>query len=221
MRIAQIQSAAMAIPGEPARHGQLPGLIAGGLVRALLISSTLMAAVVFAGASGPALLGFKTMLVTSGSMEPTIHTGDAVVLRPTPSESIASSFRDGFVRIGDVVTFTPYGAAGMVTHRVIAVKALQGETYFQTKGDANKTPDANLANAGAVYGKVAFRLPKFGYLVHFAATPLGKTVLIILPMIVLMSKEVRNMLGARKTRDPQATRRKTVVEAKLNDVPAT
>ena len=154
-------------------------------------------------------------------MEPTIHTGDAVVLRPTPAESIASSFRDGFVRIGDVITFTPYGSSGMVTHRVIDSKELQDETYFQTQGDANKTPDANLVNTGAVYGKVTFTLPKLGYLIHFATTPLGKAVLIIVPMMLLMAKEIRSMLGTKKTREALDAKRTNLLEAKLHDAPAT
>lgn len=218
MRITQIQRAAIAAPGVLFPRGQMAARIANSLVRAMLIVSTLIAAVVFAGASGPALLGLRTMVVTSGSMEPAIDTGDAVVLRPASEQSIASNFKDGFVRIGDVITFTPYGGSGMVTHRVIAIKELQGETYFQTQGDANKTPDGNLVPAGAVYGKVAFTLPKFGYLVHFASTALGKALLIIVPMVLLMAKEIRTMTGTKKSRGPQSMGRKNTPEA--SHVPA-
>ena len=179
-------------------EGKLLSAAARVLVRAMLISSILMASLVFIGMSVPGLLGFKTMVVTSGSMEPTILTGDAVIIRPTPPNSVSWNFKDGFVGIGDVITFTPFGAGGMVTHRVMDIKEIQGDTFFQTKGDANDTPDSNLAAGGAVYGKVVLTLPKFGYVLHFTATALGKGLLIILPILILMASEFRGLLKASK-----------------------
>ena len=179
-------------------EGKLLSVATRVLVRAMLVSSILMAGLVFIGMSVPGLLGFKTMVVTSGSMEPTIQTGDAVIIRPIPRDSVSWNFTDGFVGIGDVITFSPFGAGGMVTHRVMDIKEIQGDTFFQTKGDANDTADANLAAGGAVYGKVALTLPKFGYVLHFTATLLGKGLLIILPILILMASEFRGLLKASK-----------------------
>ena len=99
--IADIQDSRWASPSLLSRKA------AGMLVTAMLVASVLMAIMVFASGSLPAMLGFKTMVVTSGSMEPAIHVGDAVILRPTPPESVSWQFKDGFIRTGDVVTFTP------------------------------------------------------------------------------------------------------------------
>ena len=186
--------------------------MAGMLVIALLIASILMVITVFVGGTLPATLGFKTMVVTSGSMEPAIHVGDAVILRPTPPESVAWQFKDGFIRTGDVITFTPLGGGGLVTHRVVDIKEIQGETHFQTQGDTNNTPDPNLAVGGAVYGKVTWTLPKLGYLIHFAATPFGKLTFIGVPLLILMGQEVRKLL-----RDRKASRHKDMGHANLDE----
>ncbi len=159
------------------------------LVSGLFMSTILMAALVFGSASLPALLGYNTMVVTSGSMEPAIRVGDAVMMRP-PSP--------GEVRIGDVITFKPFGSLGLVTHRVVATSEIEGNLYFQTQGDANATPDPDLTSAEAVFGKVALTLPKMGFLLHFAATPRGKMLMIALPLLVLMVREVRGYFSNTK-----------------------
>ena len=164
------------------------------LVSGLFMSTILMAALVFGSASLPALLGYNTMVVTSGSMEPAIRVSDAVVMRP-PSP--------GAVRIGEVITFKPFGSLGLVTHRVVATSEIEGNLYFQTQGDANATPDPDLISAEAVFGKVALTLPKMGFLLHFAATTRGKILLIALPLFVLMVREVRGYLS---NTDPEAAK---------------
>ncbi len=164
------------------------------LVSGLFISTILMAALVFASASLPALLGYSTMVVTSGSMEPAIRVGDAVMMRPPAP---------GEVRDGDVITFKPFGSLGLVTHRVVATSEIEGNLYFQTQGDANATPDPDLTSAEAVFGKVALTLPKMGFLLHFAATPRGKVLLIALPLFVLMVREVRGYFSNTKPEPAQ------------------
>ncbi len=165
----------------------------GALVSGLFISTILMAALVFGSSSVPALLGYNTMVVTSGSMEPAIRVGDAVMMRP-PSP--------GEIRDGDVITFKPFGSLGLVTHRVVATSEIEGNLYLQTQGDANATPDPDLTSADAVFGKVALTLPKMGFLLHFATTPRGKMLMIALPLFILVVREFR---GYFSRTDPEAT----------------
>ncbi len=164
--------------------------LVGMLVNAFLLGTLGVSALVFAAGALPALLGYKTMVVTSGSMEPTINTGDALVIQQVPPESLAMS---------DVITFQNVEGGRLVTHRIIAVKEIKGVTYFQTKGDANKTPDANLTSTDAVYGRAVQGLPKMGYLIAFSATPMGKVLLIGLPMLLLTFREISSLLSGRKT----------------------
>jgi signal peptidase I len=169
--------------------------ISGVLFNALMATSILMALLVFASGSLPALMGLKTMVVSSGSMEPAIHTGDAVTIETVTTEDI---------QIGDVITFGDMEGHGMVTHRVIAIEEMNGTTYFQTQGDANRTADPNLASADAVYGRVKLTLPMAGYLLFFAATALGKLTLIGLPLLFLMVQEVRKLMRENESRKEEA-----------------
>lgn len=159
------------------------------LLRALLISTVITAALVFGTTTIPAVLGLKTMVVTSGSMEPAIRAGDATIIRTTPVDSL---------RVGDVITYGSVGGEGMTTHRIIAISEIDGTTFFQTKGDFNNTPDPNLTPTGAVYGRVVVTLPKLGRLLFFSATALGKLLVIGTPLLILMASEFKGLPRPRK-----------------------
>ncbi|MCH8222333.1 MAG: signal peptidase I, partial [Chloroflexi bacterium] len=158
--------------------------------------STLGAVLLFAGTLIPALLGYKTMIVTSGSMEPTIRVGDAVLIQEGNAP--------GSIEVDDIITFNDGAAGGMNTHRVRLVKEIQGREHFLTKGDANVTSDPNLVPIEAVYGKAVLTLPRFGRLLAFAGTRQGKLFLIVLPLVILMGKEMRGLLQGGRLDDPDA-----------------
>lgn len=104
----------------------------------------------------------KPLLFRSGSMSPAINTGDLAVARTVDASTL---------RPGDIVSvLTPTGAR--VTHRLV-VSVRQGDQQRLTlKGDANKTPDAE-TYLTARADKVLFHVPKVGYAVQAATTPLG------------------------------------------------
>lgn len=114
-------------------------------------------------------------LVQSGSMEPTIMTGDIIFVNPQPKY-----FKN------DVVTFLD-NQERTVTHRIIEIDG----DVIQTKGDANQSKDTDTIKNDQVVGKVVFTLPKAGYLVAFAKTPVGFTLFIVLPTVLLLFSEVR------------------------------
>ena len=117
----------------------------------ILFTATLIVLVV--AISLPQLLGGGTHTVLTGSMEPTINPGDAVVVLPVA---------DGDVRMGDVVTFMPFpNDPTLVTHRVISVGTDADGTIYKTQGDANNTVDDPI-KPEQVVGKVAFHIPHFG-----------------------------------------------------------
>ena len=159
------------------------------LTGATLVSSVLAASLVCAIAFISALLNTTTMVVTGGSMEPAISPGDAVVMKPGASASI---------REGDVIIFRALGGGATNSHRVVAIKKIEGHAYFQTKGDANPTPDSNLTPAEAVQGKVIFTVPKAGYVLRFIGSTRGLLLIIAVPLSILLAQEVR---GLRKGQD--------------------
>ena len=58
------------------------------------------------------LHGDRLLVVTSGSMEPQIHAGDAVVIRPLTAPEL---------RVGQVVTFQAPLSDRYTTHRIVAI----------------------------------------------------------------------------------------------------
>lgn len=98
-------------------------------------------------------VGARAMIVTSGSMEPTINVGGLVIVEEVDPETIT---------VGDVVTYRGYASGGLTTHRVIDRRIVGERLHFRTQGDANDTPDVDLAPAEGVFGKVRLDVPHAG-----------------------------------------------------------
>lgn len=130
-------------------------------------------------------LKFRVFSVSSGSMEPAVHTGSMVFVVP----------QDNYVE-NDVITFrSRTDPKKTTTHRITQVSQDLdlGFTSYSTKGDANEDPDAGITYKEQVIGKVVFSLPFLGYLVAFAKTQLGFTFLIVMPATILIYGEVNNI----------------------------
>ena len=137
-------------------------------------------------------LGYRTFAVLSGSMEPAISGGDAVV-----DESIPP----GAARVGDVVTFKDPSREGqLVTHRVRSVRR-RGETVaLITKGDANNAVERWNSDADGSIGRVRYRLTGAGRVVALVHGPYGRLLLIALPALLLGLYELNRIWRPRRTR---------------------
>ena len=118
-------------------------------------------------------LNYKILLVQSGSMSPTINTGDLVIVKA------GNKYKKG-----DVVTFISNKRFN-VTHRIVDVKNNQ----FYTKGDANKNPDSETIKLNQILGKVSFVIPSFGYFIIFVKSIPGLILLIIIPSTIIIYQE--------------------------------
>lgn len=83
--------------------------------------------------------GVEAYTILSGSMEPTLHTGDLVLVSTKETE----------IQRDDMIAFRMGG--NVVVHRVVDVK--EGERYV-TKGDANQQADLDLVEKEQVVGEV-------------------------------------------------------------------
>jgi signal peptidase len=96
----------------------------------------------------------KARIVLTGSMEPSISSGDIVILAPTPRAE---------PKIDDVVAYTGRRfsgeAVGTFTHRIIGGDAQSG---FLVKGDANPSPDVQKPTKNDISGVVFFVIPFIG-----------------------------------------------------------
>lgn len=108
-----------------------------------------------AGDNLPMPFGMGMAVVMSGSMEPTLSTGDLVFVRAADA-----------VAVSDIVVFQTEGR--LVVHRVVATDG----NVVVTRGDANDVDDAPIT-ASAIKGVVVARVPVVGVLVQALRTPAG------------------------------------------------
>ena len=156
--------------------------------------------------------GYRTYVVTSGSMSPHAQAGDAVLLKDTPRDEIS---------VGDVIAFHPLPSSGLTMHRVVEIRTVDGELHFRTKGDANATPDPNLAPAANVLGRVDASVPGLGRALAFATERTGRILLVVVPALVLIAREIfwllqsRTRVRERTFRKPRMALRRSIVAAAM------
>ena len=126
-------------------------------------------------------LPYQTFLVQSGSMEPSIMTGDIILIKKT--QQVAKN---------DVITFVD-NQDRVVTHRIIDLLDQNGQTVYKTKGDANQSADVDSVETDQIKGKVTFTIPKLGYLVRFSKSKLGILLLVLAPAIIIIYEELQTL----------------------------
>jgi signal peptidase I len=124
-----------------------PTVIVAVLAQAVLASLVWLLVL----AAAPRLLGARSVLVTGGSMQPSVMRGDVVIVQPAGPAAY---------RPGAVITFDDPNRPGLlVTHRVVEVRA---DGMLVTKGDHNHDRDARPVAASAVRGRAVLRVPFIG-----------------------------------------------------------
>ncbi|HVX32320.1 MAG TPA: signal peptidase I [Solirubrobacterales bacterium] len=153
----------------------------GTFVVAVLLAATL-----------PLAIGWRPMIVRSGSMTPTIRTGDVVVVRPISPTA---------ARVGDIVTFDdPEGGERVLVHRVRAVSRHGGKVDVVTQGDANTAREHWAVPAAGTIGTVAYRIPALGFAAVWISSPGGRIFLVIVPALLLLLSGMRWIWRPRPTR---------------------
>jgi signal peptidase len=148
------------------------GRLATGLCVAALVCAVLAILL-------PGLLGLQRYIITGGSMTGSIPKGAVVYSRVVPVTDLKS---------GDVITFTPPGMSGAVTHRIIAVEeGPEGQPAFSTKGDFNEAADPwnPVVLNEPVQARYAFHVPLLGYLLAALSARSVRIALIGLPALLI------------------------------------
>ena len=115
----------------------------------------------------PGVLGFKTYVVTSGSMEPEYPVGSLILVESIAPEDIA---------VGDVITFYMGETETVATHQVYEIDREQ--KLFRTQGINNRDSrgniihDANPVVFDSLIGRPIVCIPFLGSISRFCtATP--------------------------------------------------
>ncbi|WP_169789724.1 signal peptidase I [Actinoplanes subtropicus] len=107
----------------------------------------------------PALFGWHSYVVCSGSMVPSLAVGDVAIAAPV---------RPGDIAPGRIVVFQAPGQPGrLLVHRI---QGLQPDGRVLTKGDANAAADSTPVRPDTVRGLVRLRLPMVGLPLHWWQT---------------------------------------------------
>lgn len=123
--------------------GKIIACILGGIVALIAIAILIMN-----------FVGFKFLIVVSGSMEPTIKVGELIAVKPVEYEEL---------EVGDIVTFK--GSSTYFTHRVYSIDS----SGIKTKGDANENVDEGYLAKEKVIGITIFHSMALGSIMTFVS----------------------------------------------------
>ncbi|WP_222928415.1 signal peptidase I [Haloplanus rubicundus] len=167
----------------------VPRLAVNGLI-ILVIAAVVAPFIVYAV---PGVVGADHgLVVLSGSMEPRMSPGDAVIVREVPPSEIERQ---------DIITYQRQGSDTPTTHRVIEKQSTENGVAYVTKGDANEERDRGTVSHDRVVGEVIFVIPFIGHVIQFANTQLGFLVLVLTPMVLFVLSELWEL--AKSVRDPE------------------
>ena len=124
----------------------------------LLINVTLIVKSYTSPDKVPDFFGYKPFIVLSGSMEPSIMTGDMVFVKETDPDSL---------KVGDVIAYK--SGSAVVTHRIVEVKSENGETRYVTQ--VRSTVRVSMLNCSATARPSLISSPKLRLDAHGIMMP--------------------------------------------------
>lgn len=132
----------------------------------------------------PDFFGYKSFVIVSGSMEPTIMTGDAILVKEVPQKEIQKN---------DIISFSQ--GETIVTHRVIEIIEENGMKKYKTKGDNNNTEDRDKITYEQIEGKYQLKINQFGTITEILKS---KITLIVLILMIVATYYYRGRVENRK-----------------------
>ncbi len=134
----------------------------------------------------PPLLGYESMAVLSGSMEPEIAVGEIVFAKEVEVSEL---------EVGDIVTYS-MGGTTRVTHRIVEIHKENQEII--TKGDANENVDGSPVPYSNIIGQVMFHVPFLGFISIYLRTPLGIAALCGVLFVMILLIFLPEIIGRKK-----------------------
>ncbi|MEA2458503.1 MAG: signal peptidase [Thermoleophilaceae bacterium] len=163
---------------------------AGALTRLVLWMFIGLTGGLALAAGAPALFGYHSFTVLTGSMVPTLGVGDVVVTKPIAA-------RDA--RVSDVITFPdPENRTRLITHRIRSIHMAGERAMVVTQGDANNHAEHwAIAQTGTV-GRVTYHLPLIGYALVWTRGRFARLGLVVIPALLLGMLELGRIWRPRR-----------------------
>ncbi|RLI21425.1 signal peptidase I, partial [Candidatus Bathyarchaeota archaeon] len=109
------------------------------------------------------------LVVSSGSMRPTLEVGDLIIVKRVAPSEINANYSNG-----DVIVFkSPINPQKLIVHRAIKKEVKNGMYWFTTHGDNNRPSLTENFSEEYYVGKVIARVPFIGHISLFTHTPEG------------------------------------------------
>ena len=109
------------------------------------------------------------LVVSSGSMRPTLEVGDLIIVKRVDPSQLNYGFSDG-----DIIVFKkPNNPKELIVHRLVSVTLKNGIYEFKTHGDANPPDSEEKFTEENYVGKVIARVPFIGHISLFTHTQEG------------------------------------------------
>ena len=139
----------------------------------IIFNFTLILKSFFNPTKTPDFFGFKNYIIVSGSMEPTIHVGDAIFIKEVAQDKI---------KVNDIISFQDGDT--ITTHRIVKMENENGIIRYTTKGDNNHAEDKDKIVYSKIEGVYQFKISGFGKVNEVLKS---KITLVIIIIIVFMN----------------------------------
>jgi len=127
--------------------------------------------IIYALICSPYLFGYKPMVVLSGSMEPTFKVGSIIYSRHVSESELKE---------GDIITFK-LDDGTYVSHRINSIE----NGLYETKGDANDSPDPKKLTYNDIVGKdMNIMIPYVGYFVQYIQTHMYLAIIVVVILVL-------------------------------------
>lgn len=162
--------------------------------RALLAASVALAAFATFVPWAMQRSGDHLVTITSGSMVPHFPVGSVITIHDAAEPAALEP--------GQIITFRALGNGTVITHRIAKVVNNPGQSgvFYQTKGDANRTNDPDLAPAANVIGVADGVVPPWQQFAVWLQTPKGRLLAYGTLFLVVALGELASLLGGLRTR---------------------
>ncbi|MBR1506464.1 MAG: signal peptidase I [Eubacterium sp.] len=135
------------------------------------------------------IFGKSLLYVVTGSMEPTIHVGEYVIVQSVPTEKL---------QYGDIIAFYTENEeikGKLVIHRIIEVR---DDGTFIVMGDANPVPDEIPIKPENIIGKFERKSILFNWMASFADPRKLLLLLVVIPVFLLSIYEATTVVNVMK-----------------------
>lgn len=157
----------------------------------LVVGAVVAVSVAVAAALVLVLLGYRPLVVRSGSMIPTYQVGDIVLVEQIPARDLED---------GEVVSLEYYPEFGeSMTHRVRSAEVVDGSVQVETRGDANDTSENWSVPADAYVGRVVARIPAIGAPATMVRNAAGPALIAVVLVALIVVAVLRGQRPGRST----------------------